>query len=167
VASIVLVGEERTVATCAGAEEAGAGAWCCRRSCFLLLSPASWCRGLLAVTTFDLHCSHPHSAAAAPTVRCGVRWRTATHTHTVALTQSFVYLRSCAPQAVSDCELSPLCRHTLASPAAMMRVKVVIAKVFVMVCAVAINVSEGGVFGANAGVRFTIDGKTDFWAFCQ
>ncbi|KAF5827331.1 hypothetical protein DUNSADRAFT_856, partial [Dunaliella salina] len=44
--------------------------------------------------------------------------------------------------AVSDCELSPLSRHLLASPAATMRVKVVVAKVFVLVCAGAINSSR-------------------------
>lgn len=42
---------------------------------------------------------------------------------------------------MSDCETNPMKRHWMASPAAVVRVKIVIAKIFFLVCASAINVS--------------------------
>ena len=44
-------------------------------------------------------------------------------------------------QAVANSEVDPLSRNLLASPDALLRVQVVVAKVFLVVCCVGVNVS--------------------------
>jgi len=74
---------------------------------------------------------------------CNTHTRTHTRTHTFTHTRTHTHTHT-HTQAVADCELNPVCRHPMASPAATMRVKVVIAKIFVLVNAGAINVSGCG-----------------------
>jgi len=59
------------------------------------------------------------------------------HTHT--RTPTHLPLSVC-PQAVANSEHNPIKRECLASPAAMTRMKIVVAKMVIIVCAVGINV---------------------------